>query len=360
MYPEPGHLMPTLGLAESLRLRGHSVCYFTTGEFRELVLGAGFQYCPMFSPLGLRPGAGDCFAVQNTGAHFMRRIADHLLATHQGRSGLLQLVLSEMRDPDFDLLVCDVVVFGFYFGQALSRSLHKPVVTLNTSLPHDDYDVPLSEMVLCPRELEIPGETRLLTNRSYGEPAIFRKRPLTAFPWSHIDSGKPLVYCCFGTQLRSYPAVRGVLASVVEAFKHLPSYQLVVTTGNLTPGKCFNEVPANVMMVRSVPQLEILNRASLMITHGGLGSIKEAVLAGVPMLVIPFHVDQPKNGSRVQHHGLGTACAPPQCSPEKIVALVRELVADRAVRRNVNAMGALFRERESEAPVAQLLGRLAS
>ena len=360
MYPEPGHLMPTLGLAESLRLRGHTVFYYTTEEFRELVVGAGFQYRPMFSALRLGPGSGDCFAVQNTGDNFMRRIVDHLLATHTGRSGLLQLILAEMRDPDFDLLVCDIVVFGFYCGEALAEELHKPVVVLNTSLPDADYATSLPEVVLCPRALEIPENAGQLPNRLYGEPAIFRKRPATTFPWSEVNSNLALVYCCFGTQLRTYPAVRAVLTSIVDAFRRLPSHQLVMVTGNLAREECFSALPSNVLVRASVPQLEVLSRASLIITHGGLGSIKEAILAGVPMLVVPFRVDQPNNACRVQHHGLGSACAPAQCSPEKIAELIRALLSDGTVRANVHAMGAVFRDCEAQAPVAELLGRLAS
>lgn len=356
MFPEPGHLLPTLGLAESLRQRGHSVCYYTTAEFRELIQRAGFEYRPMFSSLRLDPGSGDSFAVGNTGAQFMRRIVDRLLAAKQsGRAGLLNLVLSEMRGADFDLLVCDVVVFGFYLGDSLVRELRKPVVSLNVCMPEDDDQTSLAELVLCPRELEVPGETGQVPKRHYGEPAVCRKRPPAAFPWSSLDSNKPLVYCCFGTQLRNYPGAGAVLSSVMESFRHLPAFQLVVTTGNLPPEDYCASPPPNVLMLPSAPQLELLSRARSIVTHGGLGSIRESILIGVPMLVIPFHVDQPRNALRIQHHKLGAACAPSECSPEKIAGLIRELIDNPAIQANVDAMKAVFRAREAEAPIAEML-----
>lgn len=56
-----------------------------------------------------------------------------------------------------------------------------------------------------------------------------------------------------------------------------------------------------------IPQIDILKYADLMITHGGLGSIKECMDAGVPLLVVPINqeLDQPGNAARIEANGLG-------------------------------------------------------
>jgi UDP:flavonoid glycosyltransferase YjiC (YdhE family) len=42
-------------------------------------------------------------------------------------------------------------------------------------------------------------------------------------------------------------------------------------------------IPANFIVQASVPQLEILQRAGLFITHGGMNSASEAMYYGVPL-----------------------------------------------------------------------------
>jgi len=49
----------------------------------------------------------------------------------------------------------------------------------------------------------------------------------------------------------------------------------------------------------------LLSGASLAVLHGGLGGIKESILAGVPMLLVPFVFDQRPNAERIAFHGLG-------------------------------------------------------
>ena len=54
-----------------------------------------------------------------------------------------------------------------------------------------------------------------------------------------------------------------------------------------------------------VPQLEVLARAALFVTHGGMNSVNEAMYAGVPMLVVPQGADQPLVAGRVVELGAG-------------------------------------------------------
>ncbi|MNN64268.1 Oleandomycin glycosyltransferase [compost metagenome] len=63
--------------------------------------------------------------------------------------------------------------------------------------------------------------------------------------------------------------------------------------------------PDNVNIYDWLSQKDILARASLFITHGGFGSIKEAIQLKVPMLVCPFHADHYGNAARVQYWSLG-------------------------------------------------------
>ncbi|XP_073949780.1 UDP-glucosyltransferase 2-like [Choristoneura fumiferana] len=62
----------------------------------------------------------------------------------------------------------------------------------------------------------------------------------------------------------------------------------------------------NIMRVRWIPQLELLNHRKVVafIAHGGLLGMTEAISAGKPMLVVPFFGDQPQNAATAEAAGL--------------------------------------------------------
>ena len=66
------------------------------------------------------------------------------------------------------------------------------------------------------------------------------------------------------------------------------------------------KIPSNVYLVKSAPQVEILKRASLFITHSGMNSSNESIHFGVPMICLPVSADQPLVANRVANElGLG-------------------------------------------------------
>ena len=69
----------------------------------------------------------------------------------------------------------------------------------------------------------------------------------------------------------------------------------------------FTNRPPNVYVFARVPQLHMLKRADMFITHGGLNSVLEAILLHVPMLVYPLNTkwDLPGYAARIVLHGCG-------------------------------------------------------
>lgn len=65
-----------------------------------------------------------------------------------------------------------------------------------------------------------------------------------------------------------------------------------------------NNWSTNVILMEYCPQMQILQKAKLMVTHAG-GSIKECIRFGVPMVCYPVDNDQFGNAARVAYHGLG-------------------------------------------------------
>merc|ERR1712217_745689 len=58
---------------------------------------------------------------------------------------------------------------------------------------------------------------------------------------------------------------------------------------------------------KTVPQLGVLRRSSVFLTHGGANSVHEGLKYAVPMVVVPCFGDQPANANIVSRSGVGIA-----------------------------------------------------
>jgi UDP:flavonoid glycosyltransferase YjiC (YdhE family) len=99
-----------------------------------------------------------------------------------------------------------------------------------------------------------------------------------------------------------------------------------------------------------VDQLAALTRARVFITHAGLGSVKESIMAACPMAAFPFAYDQPFNARRIVHHGIGVSMAPEKLDASALRSAIESLAHDAEVKRRLCTMQRRFRELEQEAP----------
>ncbi len=96
-----------------------------------------------------------------------------------------------------------------------------------------------------------------------------------------LAASEPLVYVSLGTTFNDAPAF---YQACFEAFAGQP-YQVLLSTGGRA--MTLPEPPANVRVMPFVPQMEVLSRASVFVTHGGMNSANEGLWRGVPMVVVP-------------------------------------------------------------------------
>lgn len=219
----------------------------------------------------------------------------------------------------------------------------------------------LRELILCPVDLELPGQSHEHEHEvHYVEPNVdLERRTEGAFPWEALDPSRRLLYVSLGSQ--SYVAGRDRVASflraVSAAFARRPEWQVVISTGAfLEPSEI--PPPPGGIVTRWAPQIDLLGRASVAVTHAGLGTIKECVVCGVPLVVFPFLLqDQPDRARRVALNGLETNARRVVCqglgvkgdlqsfSPAMINSLVDQ--ADRpGVRESMERMRQRFLEIE--------------
>jgi len=81
---------------------------------------------------------------------------------------------------------------------------------------------------------------------------------------------------------------------IVEACKSfLSTHSVIVSTGDeKTYARYSKSSQNNVIFVPHAPQIEILKRAHLFITHAGMNSVSEAIHYAVPLICIPLSGDQ--------------------------------------------------------------------
>src|SRR5204863_3656233 len=90
---------------------------------------------------------------------------------------------------------------------------------------------------------------------------------------------------------------------ILDACAELPM-QVVLTLGR-EGGNMPARIPPNAKVLGFGPQLALLKRASLVITHAGLNTTLESLAQGLPMVALPIANEQPGIASRIRHAGVG-------------------------------------------------------
>jgi UDP:flavonoid glycosyltransferase YjiC (YdhE family) len=115
---------------------------------------------------------------------------------------------------------------------------------------------------------------------------------------------RKLIYAGFGSVLSTRRAfLQRLLGIVAER-----NWDLVISlSGQIVPAD-LGPRPERVHAYPWVPQISVLRHADAVVTHGGIGTIDECVLNGVPVLVYCGHeTDMAGTTARVVHHGIGIA-----------------------------------------------------
>ena len=133
----------------------------------------------------------------------------------------------------------------------------------------------------------------------------------------------PVLYASLGTVFNADPQLLRTFATALAPL----GGTVVVSTGQTDPA-LLGPLPANVLASRFVPQLEVLARAALFVTHGGMNSVNEAMYAGVPMLVIPQGAEQPMVAGRVVESGAGLSIRAQDATEGLVRTLARRLLDD--------------------------------
>ncbi|MDO8210537.1 glycosyltransferase [Conexibacter sp. CPCC 206217] len=160
--------------------------------------------------------------------------------------------------------------------------------------------------------------------------------------WEGPADGSRVLLISLGSAFTEQPAF---YRACLEAFGGLDGWHVVLSIGRYVEPAELGELPANVELHRFVPQLAVLAQAGAFVTHAGMGSAKEALAAGVPMIALPQAVDQFPNAARLVELGVARQLATAEATPQDLRAALQELTDDPQVRaRAAQLRGEIARE----------------
>jgi MGT family glycosyltransferase len=202
----------------------------------------------------------------------------------------------------------------------------------------------LAQISQQPREFDFPRKF-LPACFHYVGPLRSPERHKVEFPWERLDE-RPLIYASLGT-LQNQKT--DLFRCFVEACEGL-DIQLVIA--GRSP-ESMGPLPENVIAAAYAPQLELLERASLTLTHGGLNTVLDSLSCGVPMILVPLTYEQPAIAARVARVGAGEILCLSHLSPERLRTEICKIgaadaysVKARAMMASIRAAGGVVRAAE--------------
>jgi UDP:flavonoid glycosyltransferase YjiC (YdhE family) len=117
-------------------------------------------------------------------------------------------------------------------------------------------------------------------------------------------------------------------------------------------------LPATVHHEGYAPLSRLLPRCALLVHHGGIGTLAQALAAGVPQLTMPMGFDQPDNTARLLHLGVARWVSPSQFTGERVAPLLDSLLTDPAVAAACGKYAALLKNDRAVDRTCELLEEL--
>lgn len=322
-----GHVNSTLPFVGELIRRGVRVTYFATEDFRKAVTFTGADFVAFDSDLN-KPGtdiAKDMIA--ELPMRFLCE-ADHVI----------QQIMPVLENDRPDAIVYDTLALA---GRLAVAKLKVPAIQIYTSYASNEKFSPAKQFPVVPdthparvKANELANDLTMRFNvphldifeifegaekfnivlllrafqpagEAFDERYVFTGAQIAprdnAGTWQAPDNGKPVIFASLGTLFNDWPEF---FLMLFEAVKDLP-VNVVAATGKKLNVESLGPVPENVLLAPYLPQLDVLAKASLFITHAGTGSVMEALHFGVPMVAIPQMPEQGITANRIEEVGLG-------------------------------------------------------
>jgi MGT family glycosyltransferase len=156
-------------------------------------------------------------------------------------------------------------------------------------------------------------------------------------PWS-ADDPTPLVLVSFSTAPEQGSSAK--FQSAIDALAGLPVHGVVTVGDSVDPATL--KPAGNVVVFATADHDDLMRRASLVMTHGGHGTLMRALRQGLPMVIVPGMAhDQAPNALAAESWGVGRAL-PRDANADAMLEAMRDVLADPAYRENAQAISREF------------------
>jgi zeaxanthin glucosyltransferase len=387
-FSSPGHYYPLTALGRRLQSRGHEVVYFQVADLERPIRAAGLEFRQVgredFPPGSLRARDEEVGQLEGVAA-----LRCGLRGIERKAVMLFRDAPAAIRDEGIDSLLVDQIEMA---GGTVAEHLGLPFVSVAVALPvNTDPSVPhcifpwphrtgvlarlrnwagnaagewilsgvlrainrqrrawglppawglnslfsrLAQVTQLPAALELPGRRLPPHFHHTGPWTDAQGRAPVDFPWSRLDPNRPLVYASMGT------LQNGILRTfrmIAEACAGL-DLQLVISLGGGQDPVLLGDLSGEPVVVGYAPQLELIRRSALTISHGGLNTALESLEQGVPMVVLPVTYDQPGVGARVERSGVGRSIPVGRLTVDRLRDAVRTVLGDPAYREQAGRL----------------------
>lgn len=389
--PSTGHVNPTLPVIRELVSRGHEVVYVNTESHRAAIEATGAKFIPypesdfMESYMDESAGRGDIVRNMYDLVRLSEKLypycreiirlenPDGLIHDSLASWGMLAgkqagiprvaffttfVLTAKTYRPKLrmalDLLVKYCLVIPEYL--LFSARMRARQGIFPASLPVAGMSTGDLNIVFTSREFQPSG---LLFSEDYKfvGPTVQHRKEHADFDYSSLNK-RPLVYISLGTLARN----PGFFRTCFKAFGQEDGL-FILSVGKQTEISELGAVPGNFIVRQSVPQLGILQRADIFVTHGGLNSVHESLMHGVPMIAIPQQPEQAVVAVEMERHGAGIALqtSPPYgtVDAESLRKALKTILSSPDYRKRAHSLGnSLDRSGGVEAAVEHIAGYL--
>ena len=358
--PYYGHFVPTVGLVQELIRRGCEVTYLMPFDWEERVGESGARF------YGYENNKKLSEQIKNAYVAAKEVIEDHDLVVYEQFFFLGKHLAEKYGKPVVRIFTAPVTneklmqeyiaaggALGIFKYKWIARSWTKEVakdIPMKTDNWLDEiiYNPPEVNLVYTLREYQPYAEEFSRDKYQFLGASVYDRKG-QVFEFAKGD--RPLIYISLGTVVKG---AASFFQNCIEAFRD-ERVEVIISTGQQFRSQKLKNTPENIHVFQSVPQIDVLKQADVFMTHGGMNSISEALVQGVPMVVIPFMADQPVNARRVEELGLGRKLDYRSIDKKALKHTVLSVLSDNCIKNNISKMQSLMKEAPGNKGAADMI-----
>ncbi len=338
--PYYGHVVPTLGLVQELIQQGCNVTYLMPYDWEGKVAESGADFLGYKNHRQLAEQIKNAYAVADSVAEQFDLIlyeqffflGKHLADKHHKPAVRIFTapVTNKKLMDEFISVRGPLSIFRCkWIARAFTRDIagNIPLKTDNW-LDEIVFNPPPLNLVYTLREYQ-PYESEFSDEEyKFLGPSVYERK---AESFDFAKGENPVVYISLGTIVKG---AGSFFQTCMEAFRG-EAVDVIISAGQKFDIRRLKNIPPNVHIYKSVPQVEVLKMADVFVTHGGMNSVSEALTAAVPMVVIPFSSDQPTNARSVEKLGAGRKLDYSSVNKDSLKNTVFSVLNNKEIRSNL-------------------------